>query len=357
MSQSPHSPADKKASPAATSLLASLYTLQGNVTLSAQHDYISSGTRYREQIREITGTLPPIFGGDFSFCYQGEDTEALQHCGPANLTEPGYGVDEWERRPEKVFEPEGVAEFRDIDLHHERLALVDRCKRLHAEGCIITLMWHGPVPDRGDLSGDRDLWAHGTFPEERWRELLTPWTPLHQAWETQVDHIARYLKMLAEADIPVLWRPYHEMNGGWFWWGEHPNGEFGFNRLWDMMYKRYTEVHDLHNLLWVWNPNAPRDTPGDEAGPYEAYYPGHHQVDILATDIYHNDYQDSHYDQLVSLANGRPIALGEVGHVPTPDLLEKQPLWSWVMPWGGLVFRFNSDETLRTLYTHLSPST
>ena len=223
----------------------------------------------------------------------------------------------------------------------------ERCIALHREGRIITLMWHGPTPEKGDLSGNVDLWAYGAFPEEKWQEVLTPRTELHHQWEMHVDRIAGYLKRLQEAGVPVLWRPYHEMNGGWFWWG----GRRDFSRLWRQLYARLTEVHGLDNLLWVWNPNAPRDTPGDEAGSYADFYPGHDVVDVLATDVYHNDYRVSHYSDLLDLAGGKLIALGEVGHLPSPELLEEQPLWSWVMPWGGLLFRFNNDERIHNFYS------
>jgi hypothetical protein len=68
-----------------------------------------------------------------------------------------------------------------------------------------------------------------------------------------------------------------------------------------------------------------------------------------------HDYISSGTRDLVKLAYGRLVALGEVGHLPDPDLLRTQPLWSWVMPWGGLVFRFNSDEKILDLYQHLDP--
>ena len=348
-----HAPVNANALPAAKKLLASLYAMQGKQILSAQHDYISSGTRYQDQVAQIVGRTPSIFGGDLSFVYAGDRPELIQHCGPANLTEPGHGVDEWERRPEKVFEAESVPEFRDVDLHTSRQELVERCIALHREGRIITLMWHNPTPDKGDASGDADLWANGTFPEEKWREILTPGTELHRQWEEQVDHIAEYLKQLKEADVPVLWRPYHEMNGGWFWWGNRQEEGWDFARLWRQLYQRLTEVHQLDNLLWVWNPNAPRTDPGDEAGPYADFYPGSDVVDMLATDIYHNDYRASHYTDLLDLAEGKLIALGEVGHLPSSELLKDQPLWSWVMPWGGLLFRFNDDDTIRSVYAVL----
>ncbi|VGO17215.1 Mannan endo-1,4-beta-mannosidase [Pontiella desulfatans] len=345
-----HQPVNPNASDSARELLEKLYALRGKTILSAQHDYIGSGTRYNDQVAELVGRSPSIFGGDFSFTYCGEKPEAIHHCGPANLTEPGHGIDQWEYRPEKVFAPESPPQFLDVDLRDSRQALVERCIALHRAGRLITLMWHCPTPDKGDVSGNADLWSHGAFAEEKWQEVLTPGTKLHRQWEEQVDRMAVYLKQLQQADVPVLWRPYHEMNGGWFWWGNRSD----FSRLWRQLYVRLTEVHDLNNLLWVWNPNAPRDTPGDEAGAYADCYPGGDVVDVLATDVYHNDYRDSHYTDLLELADGKPIALGEVGHLPEPDLLKQRPLWSWVMPWGGLLFRFNSEERIRETYSAIS---
>lgn len=87
------------------------------------------------------------------------------------------------------------------------------------------------------------------------------------------------------------------MNGVWFWWCNKP-GENGFKKLWIMTYNYFTKVHKLNNLLWVWNTNAPRDKKGDEAGPYADFYPGPEYVDVLAADVYHRDYKQSHHDDL-----------------------------------------------------------
>ena len=71
--------------------------------------------------------------------------------------------------------------------------------------------------------------------------------------------------------------------------------------------------HKLNNLIWVWNANAPRLLPNDEAWAYEDYFPGLECVDVLAADVYHHDYKQSHHDELVKLGEGKVIALGEVG--------------------------------------------
>ena len=156
---------------------------------------------------------------------------------------------------------------------------------------------------------------------------------------------------MQDANIPVLWRPYHEMNGVWFWWG-NKRGEQGFTKLWKMLFNRFTNHHKLNNLIWVWNANAPRDIPKDEGFDYELFYPGHDYVDILATDVYHYDYEQNEYEQLLKLADGKPIALGEVGQLPKTNILEVQPKWSWFMVWSNWLETANTEERVKNVYDY-----
>ncbi len=144
-----------------------------------------------------------------------------------------------------------------------------------------------------------------------------------------MDVIAWFLKQLDYADVPVLWRPYHEMNGGWFWWGQK-KGEDGYKKLWQMMFDRLVNFHGLNNLLWVYNTNEFKKG----VDPHETYYPGDEYVDILATDVYSEGFNQVNYEQMVELAGDKPIALGEVGVPPTVDKLKEQPGWTWFMKWG-----------------------
>src|SRR5262245_37338727 len=159
--------------------------------------------------------------------------------------------------------------------------------------------------------------------------MITPGTVINERWKSQVDVIAWYLKQLRNAGVPVLWRPYHEMNGGWFWWGRKP-GENGYKKLYRMLYERLTDFHGLNNLIWVYNCNEL----SDNVDSYDTYYPGDDVVDVLATDVYRQGFAQRDYDQLLALAGGRPIALGEVGVAPTEELLKSQPKWAWFMRWG-----------------------
>jgi mannan endo-1,4-beta-mannosidase len=112
-----------------------------------------------------------------------------------------------------------------------------------------------------------------------------------------------------------------------------------------MTYDCLVNYHLLDNLLWVWNANAPS---GPNAGLYAGFYPGPQYCDILAAHIY-GEFNQSYHDDLAALANGKPIALGEVGRVPTPDTLKAQPQWAWFMIWADL-FRMSKPEVVRALF-------
>jgi mannose/cellobiose epimerase-like protein (N-acyl-D-glucosamine 2-epimerase family) len=328
----PRRAVNANATPEAQRLLDFLYEVQGRRIVSGQHNFIMSGSRFTDRVRELTGKTPLVWGSDFSFAYQGETPKSFQHCGPLNLTEPGTPVEVTGLTPE---------------LARERL--VKNAIQASRDGHVVTLMWHACPPGLGDACDGNAIWTLEKRPsQEWWDELTTDGTKLNTAWKAQVDVIAGYLKQLKDARVPVLWRPYHEMNGVWFWWC-NKKGPNGFRKLWLMMYERYVKVHHLDNLIWVWNTNAPRDKKNDEAFPYEEFWPGREVVDVLAADVYWDDWKPSHHDDLLKLAQGKPIAIGELAPPPTLETLAAQPRWAWFMPWGNLAFWGNGPERLKAL--------
>ena len=169
----------------------------------------------------------------------------------------------------------------------------------------------------------------GQLTDEQWNDVITPGTELYHHWCAQVDVIAGYLEQLQAARIPVLWRPYHEMNGNWFWWGGR-GGERGTAALYRQLFDRLVNYHHLNNLVWIWSV----DRPGANAGPFADFFPGKTYFDIAALDVYHGDFQQSYYNDLLKLAAGKPVTLAEVGPAPTPAILEQQPKWAWWMLWA-----------------------
>ncbi len=337
---------NQNASNEAQNLYNFIQDIRGEYILSGMHNFCGKGSEYSDQLEQVSGKKAIIWGSDFSFCVEGDNAMRFQHCGPANL--PAISQEPY-KQPRDTTRPREypALEFLDLTLAEAREKTIEEVKKKYADGHIITLMWHGCYPTDGDCCDGSSIWAMENRPSpEEWEKLVTEGTELNDAWKEGADKIAGYLKQLQEKNIPVLWRPYHEMNGVWFWWCNQ-KGEQGFKRLWIMMYNYFTKVHQLNNLIWVWNTNAPRDIPGDEAWDYKLFYPGNEYVDILAADVYRNDYKQSHHDDLVVLGEGKPIALGEVGNIPTLEIIEKQPDWTWFMPWGWILFVFDKPDLVK----------
>ena len=146
-------------------------------------------------------------------------------------------------------------------------------------------------------------------------------------WENKVftedlKNAAAYLKLLRDADIPVLWRPFHEAAGGWFWWGKDA---VSFKSLWIAMFN-YFKAEGLDNLIWVWT------TEGNDAD----WYPGDQYVDIVGRDVYNKETADcvSEYTSIAENYGNKIVSLSECG---TVGLISEQwasgARWSWFMPW------------------------
>ena len=299
-------PVNPQASPEARRLLQFLHSISGKKTLSGQHNYPGFHSGYSNRAYEITGQCPAIWGQDF-----------------------GFTVDD-----------------KDGIVHRE--ANLEEAIRRHREGSLITLMWHAVRPTDNEPNGWKES-VQNKLTDAEWKELVTPGSHLHRRWLEQLDVVAPYLARLRDENIPVLWRPYHEMNGNWFWWGYRP-GPQGTLALYRLMFDHFTKKRGLDNLLWVWNANKVNDE--GNAGPYRDYYPGHDYVDILATDIYRGDYQERHYTELLEVAEGKPVALGEIGHVPAPGLLDGQPRWVWFMIWSDFLDQHNTHQDIKALFQH-----
>jgi len=134
--------------------------------------------------------------------------------------------------------------------------------------------------------------------------LLDPNTAVHARWMHELDLIADGLQQLQTNGVVVLWRPFHEMNGNWFWWdGKDPDT---FKKLWQQMFDYFTQARGLNNLLWVYAPNHGSNT--------AAYYPGDRYVDIVGLDAYTDDVDTNHifgYPEVAALP--KPFGFTEFG--------------------------------------------
>lgn len=298
-------PVNPNATPEARSLLKNLCAISGKGILSGQHNYPNHRSRDTDKSAAITGKVPAVWGSDFGFT-DGEDQDSILH--------------------------------RDL--------MIEEAKKQAAAGSIITLCWHMLRPTEDEPGKPGASWkgsVQAKLTDAQWQELITSDTPLHRRWEKYIDTAAAFLKQLMDAKIPVLWRPMHENNGGFFWWGGRP-GAAGTAQLYRELYARMTYVHKLDNLVWVWNQNGPAPV-----GEFFQYFPGHRYVDILSYDNY-GELSDRYYYELLDLADGKPIALGEIGRPPSAETLKNQPKWAWFMMWAGMLDR--QADALKTIYSH-----
>ena len=135
-------------------------------------------------------------------------------------------------------------------------------------------------------------------------DLLAPGTPVYTRWLRQLDDLAAGLQQLQDAGVVVLWRPFHEMNGGWFWWGAQPPVDFV--RVWRQMFDYFTQTKGLHNLIWVYAPNH-----GDNAADY---YPGDGYTDLVGLDAYTDFIDPGHVKGYPGLIrHAKPFGFTEYG--------------------------------------------
>ncbi len=198
----------------------------------------------------------------------------------------------------------------------------------HRSNGVVALSWHARNPWTGGSSWD--------VTRRDFEQLLTPGTPAHKRWRRDLDRVATALAELQEQGIPILWRPFHEMNGRWFWWGGVAREEY--LALWRDMFRYFTEVKKLHHLLWVYSASsaAHKRTPAD------AYYPGNEYVDIVGLDNYSDDIVWDGYAALTALP--KPFAATEFGPDKSarsfdyarllPAIRERYPRTVYVLCWG-----------------------
>ncbi len=288
------------ASPEARALLQYFYSISGRYTLTGQHNYPGTNARNTEFAAKYIGKTPVVFTTDWGFAKAG-----------------------------------------DYDSYLSRPAIVEEVKRQHRLGSIISICWHAVPPTAVEpitfrpmpgSSSDSLASVQGQLLDRQFRDVLTPGTNLYKQWCAQVDSVAFYLKQLQGAHIPILWRPYHEMNGEWFWWGGR-HGKYGTAALYRQLFDRFVKHHKLKNLIWEWS----IDRPARPERQFTYYNPGSTYFDIVALDVYGSDFSQAYYDSLAILSQGKPMVLAEVGNPPSPAILSVQPRWAYYAIWAGMV--------------------
>lgn len=225
-------------------------------------------------------------------------------------------------------------------------------------GGIVQLCWHWTTPEDYAVNAGDQPWYSSFYKEGSKLDLDKIMNgeddAAYQLLMDDIDNMANELARLRDAGVPVLWRPLHEAAGGWFWWGNcEPES---YKKLWNVMYDKMTNEHNLTNLIWVWNGQDP------------AWYPGDETVDINGWDIYAGNHVDSsqsgRFDDMATNYGTKTklIALTENGCIMDPDkVFNDNARWLFWGTWSdpftmklGVVINdeYTTVELLTKAYNH-----
>jgi mannan endo-1,4-beta-mannosidase len=222
-------------------------------------------------------------------------------------------------------------------------------------GGIVSMSWHWNAPANlvntqcGSSCGENDWpWWRGFYTQGTTFDLpgalANPAGSDYQLILRDVDAIANELQKFEDAGVPVIWRPLHEAQGGWFWWGAH--GPETFKELWHVVYDRLTNHHGLHNLIWEFTSSA-------AIGNHLEWYPGDEEVDMIGLDVYtdaSSNMSGEWYDVLEHYNGRKLIALSETGTLPNADVMDQWGIdWSYFSPWSGSFVDAMSPAALQAL--------
>lgn len=281
-------PADANATAATANLYRNLKRIAAEGFMFGHQDALAYGVewRYKEgrsDIKDVTGDYPAVYGWDLGGLERDNAT--------ANLDKVPFSK-------MKKFIKEG----------YER-------------GGVITISWHADSP----LGNGKSAWdtTHGTV------QSILPGGASHDVYKSWLDKVAAFLGSLKGSKgeaIPVLFRPFHEHTGNWFWWCRNASTGLEYKTLWRFTFHYLTAEKKLHNLLWVYNTSG-------NFGSREEFlqrYPGDDVVDMLSFDAYqyHDPRTDKSFEQAtakclsvvgdVAKEKGKLFSLAETGYEAVP---------------------------------------
>ena len=167
--------------------------------------------------------------------------------------------------------------------------VADMSKEIYKEGGILTLSAHMPnfarVAEKPKVNGKYDYTGYtvGDGTGDVVNRIL-PGGDLNEVYTGYLDMIADYGLQLQKEGIPVLFRPFHENNYSWFWWGKDFCDAETYKQLYGYTVEYLRDTKGVHNFLYVYSPNGPFEDEED----YLSRYPGDAFVDVMAFDMYHH---------------------------------------------------------------------
>jgi mannan endo-1,4-beta-mannosidase len=241
---SPDSPVirlvDRHATDETRNLYSNLLELAPEAVMFGHQATLWYGVHWRDEpgrsdVKDVTGSYPAVYGWDVAGLL------------PARS---GIAVDE------------------------QRARLLAWSREGYERGGILTYCWHKWNPVTGQSFYDTTRAVHA----------IIPGGTLHEEYKATLDTVADFFNELSP--IPVIFRPFHEHNGDWFWWGKGLATEEDFIALWRFTVRYLRDEKNVHNLIYAFSPDRSRMKIDNFREDYMYGYPGDDYVDIIGLDNY-----------------------------------------------------------------------
>ena len=244
---------------------------------------------------------------------------------------------------------------REIIRHHER-------------GGIVTISWHPRNPMlgttawiEGDIKayeeavrllrkiGQADVAEKATDPRLTVRSVLKGGSH-HEKFQMWLERVTDFLVSLKDKKgnaIPVIFRPWHENNGGWFWWGQSNCSTAEYHALWRMT-QDAVNAKLRESIVWAYSPNLQGNWTEEQ---WMERYPGDDRVDLIGEDAYQWGTEEDFVKQMsadmaliskIAREHYKLLAVTECGYKNSPDatwwqrvlkpIIEPYPTL-YILPW------------------------
>ncbi|TRX41283.1 glycoside hydrolase family 26 protein [Flavobacterium restrictum] len=159
---------------------------------------------------------------------------------------------------------------------------LDDAKLAYSNGMINTFCWHLREPNKEDSFYAADLTEEQKA--TAFKSIL-PGGTNHAWYKTKLDKVASVVSNLKGANgelIPIIFRPFHEFDGSWFWWGASFCSAEDYKAVYQFTVTYLRDTKGVHNILYAFSPDNSYTTSAN----YLSRYPGDAYIDVLGMDNY-----------------------------------------------------------------------
>lgn len=281
---------DKKATPETKALYRNLRQMQGKSILFGHQDDTAYGIGWtaesnQSDVKKVTGDYPAVYGWDLGHIELGDS----------------LNIDK-------------------VPFDRMRRLMIEAYRR----GGVNTVSWHLRNPytagSAWDVTSDKVV------------KSILPGGEKHQLYIKWLDRLAAFFDQLNKESgtpVPILFRPFHEHSGSWFWWGKNLCSVNEYVSLWHFTVDYLRDKKNIHNLVYIYSPDFVKNKQE-----YFDRYPGDAYIDMLGLDLYHRDAETKSQEYISNVKNimgflnyysvksGKPYAFSETG-------LNELPMYNW----------------------------